>query len=295
MAHRRRPRHALHEVRHRQVRPERSRLYRERASARTVDGELSAQHPNATVDDIQDASRDVRVSTYSWLFKTRTTQRRTDASAAWSNCRRTRGSGKSWRALGYPFEIGDAIVCGGRRRFRRPAGRARATDRHGCERRQEFADRKASPRSNSRKARRYETHFAHEPDTQSPQLPPEIVDVVQHLLRDVVLGGTATRLADGMHVRPTADVRRLWQDWHRRPAFRSLARGGRLIESRKVNRTATFVFVDRQPLFRHIDRLRTRAVCGSLQLYERDGRAVVEVAWPDARAAVRADAGSHGS
>ena len=44
----------------------------------------------------------------------------------------------------------------------------------------------------------YETHFVRATVAPQAQLSPEIVDVVHGMLRDVVQGGTAKRLADGM-------------------------------------------------------------------------------------------------
>jgi hypothetical protein len=76
-----------------------------------------------------------------------------------------------------------------------------------------------------------------------PLLEPEIATVVQRLLRDVVEGGTAKRLADGM---ASPDGRALdvsGKTGTGDQRFNVYARGRRLIESRKVNRTATFVFV----------------------------------------------------
>lgn len=65
--------------------------------------------------------------------------------------------------------------------------------------------------------------------------------MVHQLLRDVVFGGTAKRFANGMTFR-RPDARRVWKDGNRRSTLQCV-RARRAIESRKVNRTATFVFV----------------------------------------------------
>lgn len=63
------------------------------------------------------------------------------------------------------------------------------------------------------------------------------------MLRDVVNGGTGARLSTGL---PLGDGRTLpvyGKTGTGDQRFGVYARGGRLIESRKVNRTAVFVFV----------------------------------------------------
>jgi hypothetical protein len=63
------------------------------------------------------------------------------------------------------------------------------------------------------------------------------------MLNDVVQGGTAKRLADGM-VFPNGTTLPVYgKTGTGDQRFEVFAKGGRLIESRKVNRSATFVFM----------------------------------------------------
>lgn len=199
-------------------------------------------HPDATEAELRTASRDARLTSYAWLFKTRhhlTQDRRIrhmvelQAYAAIS---------KSWRALGYPFEnvtpsyaaaIGasgdrpDALaqligIIAGDGRMRRP---------HSVD---TLAFAAGTP---------FETQFARAPSAGDQVVSPEIVAVARRLLRSVVLGGTGARLSTGLPLGNgrTLDVYGKTGTGDQR--FDVYARGGRLIESRKVNRTATFVFV----------------------------------------------------
>jgi membrane peptidoglycan carboxypeptidase len=198
-------------------------------------------HPLASVDDIQEASRDVRATTYSWLFKTRYHATQDRRIKRMVEAEAFVQIGKSWRALGYPFasltpSYAAAVGASGDR----PAALAQLIGTIAN-------DGKTLPTQSIAtlefaKDTPYETRFAHAATAPSAVLSPEICDVVHQLLRDVVLGGTAKRLADGITL---PDGRRL--DVYGKTGtgdqrLNVFARGARLIESRKVNRTATFVF-----------------------------------------------------
>lgn len=199
-------------------------------------------HPNVTGSDLRDASRGVRLESYSWLFKTRfhATQdrriRETIELQAYAPIVR------AWRALGYPFNsitpsYGCAIGAAGDR----PAALATlmgiiAND-----------GRKVQQESLSSltfaAATPYETHFAHAVDAGQLVILPAIVDVVRGLLRDVVTGGTGKRLADGLPLGQGRTLEVYGKTGTGDQRFNVYAHGARLIESRKVNRTATFVFM----------------------------------------------------
>ncbi len=199
------------------------------------------QHPNTTEAQLQTASHDVRVYTYKWLYKTRyhaTQDRRIRHMVELQAYQRI---GQSWRALGYPFEsltpsFAAAIGASGDR----PAALAELIGiiESGGKRLPteslsslEFAT--GTP---------FETRLSHARQPANAVLPEEIIGVVQVLLRDVVLGGTAKRLSDGMPLAngKTLDVFGKTGTGDQR--FEVFASGHRLIESRKVNRSATFVF-----------------------------------------------------
>jgi len=200
------------------------------------------KHPNATENELRQASRDARLTSYAWLFKThhRLTQDRRIRHMV--ELQAYAAIGKAWRALGYPFETvtpsyAAAIGASGDR----PDALAQligivADD--GKMRRAQSVDTLAFAAGTP-----YETHFAHAPSAGTRAISPEIVAVTRRLLREVVLGGTGARLAKGL---PLGDGRTL--DVYGKTGtgdqrFEVYAPGARLIESRKVNRTAVFVFV----------------------------------------------------
>ncbi|VVE46906.1 glycosyl transferase family 51 [Pandoraea communis] len=198
-------------------------------------------HPEATEADVQTASRDARVAAYSWLFKTRYHATQDRRIRYMVELQAYEEIGASWRALGYPFaaitpSYAAAIGASGDR----PAALAQLIG-------VVASGGIAVPTRNLTaldfaKNTPYETHFAPAPGGGQTALSPEIVEAVHGLLRDVVLGGTAKRLAEGMpasHAR-VLDVYGKTGTGDQR--FNVFSRGRRLIESRKVNRTATFVF-----------------------------------------------------
>jgi membrane peptidoglycan carboxypeptidase len=198
-------------------------------------------HPDASLNEVQEASRDARTDAYKWLFKTRYHATQDRRIKRMVEQRAYEEIGKSWRALGYPFakltpSYGAAIGASGDR----PAALAQLigiisnggkevpthsiTDL-------EFA--KGTP---------YETRFTRAQAEPNQVLSPDIARVVQVLVHDVVAGGTARRLADGIRF-PNGQVLPVsGKTGTGDQRFNVYAKGGRLIESRKVNRTATFVF-----------------------------------------------------
>jgi membrane peptidoglycan carboxypeptidase len=88
----------------------------------------------------------------------------------------------------------------------------------------------------------YETRFDHASVPAQTVLAPAIADAVRAMLRDVVQGGTAKRFADGMAPLDGRTLEVYGTTGTGDQRFNVPARGARLIESRKVNRTATFVF-----------------------------------------------------
>jgi cell division protein FtsI/penicillin-binding protein 2 len=199
-------------------------------------------HPQASRTELQQASHDTRIASYGWLFKSRfhaTQDRRIlaiierDAYAPVV---------RSWRALGYPFQTitpsyGAAVGAAGDR----PAALAKLMGI--------IANGGKAVQGENITALTfaagtpYETHFAHTSDAGQQVLSPAIVGEVRMLLRDVVQGGTAKRLAGGLPVGHGRTLVVQGKTGTGDQRFNVYARGGALIESRKVNRTATFVFM----------------------------------------------------
>ncbi|QQC66053.1 transglycosylase domain-containing protein [Paraburkholderia ginsengisoli] len=198
-------------------------------------------HPAATLDDIQKASRDVRLSTYSWLFKTRYHATQDRRIKRMVELRAYDAIGKSWQALGYPFatltpSYAAAIGASGDR----PAALAQligviANDGN-------KVPTESLTQLDFAKDTPYETHFRRAAVAPEQQLSPEIANVMQTLLRDVVTGGTARRLAEGMKFPDGQTLAVYGKTGTGDQRLNVYAKGARLIESRKVNRSATFVF-----------------------------------------------------
>lgn len=200
------------------------------------------EHPDATLDQVEQASRDVRKTAYAWLFKTRYRATQDRRIRHMVELRAYAAIGKSWQALGYPFanltpSYAAAIGASGDR----PAALAQLIgvianggNKVPTETIAQLDFAKDTP---------YETHFVRASVAPQTQLSPEIVNVVHRVLGEVVQGGTAKRLAGGMTFPDgkTLDVYGKTGTGDQR--FEVFAKGGRLIESRKVNRTATFVFI----------------------------------------------------
>ncbi|HEY3599870.1 MAG TPA: transglycosylase domain-containing protein, partial [Paraburkholderia sp.] len=199
-------------------------------------------HPNATADQLQEASRDARVEAYKWLFKTRyhgTQDRRIKRMV---EQRAYEEIGKSWRALGYPFakltpSYAAAIGASGDR----PVALAQLIGVIANGGRE--APTQSITELEFAKGTPYETRFTRAEPQPKEVLSPEIANEVHMLLRDVVSGGTARRLAQGITFPDGQTLQLYGKTGTGDQRFNVFARGGRLIESRKVNRTATFVFV----------------------------------------------------
>jgi len=198
-------------------------------------------HPQPKASELEQASRAARIESYSWLFKSHghvTQDRRilgiVERDAYGPIVR-------AWRALGYPFQAitpsyGSAVGAAGDR----PAALAKlmgviANDGRMVQTQHLSALTFAAGTP-------YETRFAPRSDAGEAVLSPAIVEEVRGLLRDVVQGGTARRVAAGLPLGNghTLEVRGKTGTGDQR--FNVYARGGGLVESRKVNRTATFVF-----------------------------------------------------
>ncbi|RDU97037.1 transglycosylase domain-containing protein [Trinickia dinghuensis] len=204
--------------------------------------EYLRQHPNATEDELRKASRNARMTSYAWLFKTHHHLTQDRRIRHMVELQAYDAIGKSWRALGYPFETitpsyAAAIGASGDR----PDALAHligiiAND--GKTHRAESIDTLTFAAGTP-----FETHFGRAPSPGHQAISPEIVTVARSLLRDVVLGGTGARLSTGL---PLGDGRTLevyGKTGTGDQRYNVYARGRGLIESRKVNRTAVFVFV----------------------------------------------------
>ncbi|QGZ63987.1 transglycosylase domain-containing protein [Paraburkholderia acidisoli] len=199
-------------------------------------------HPDATLAQVQQASRDTRLYTYQWLFKTKYHATQDRRIRHMIELRAYDAIGKSWRALGYPFDsitpsYGAAIGASGDR----PAALAQLIgliSSHG-----EKLPTHSFESLDFARGTPYETRFVHADTPPQALISPEISQVVRELLTSVVEGGTAKRLADGMTFPDGKTLPVYGKTGTGDQRFNVYAPGARLIESRKVNRSATFVFV----------------------------------------------------
>lgn len=199
-------------------------------------------HPGATLSQMTAASEQERQDVYQWLFKTHRKHAQDKRIAGLIEVEGFMEIHKQWKKMGYPFESlvpSYATTLGAS--ADRPAALAEMMGiivNGGV--------RKTSQRVTSlhfAKGTPYETLVTKAPPTTNEQvIAPEVARVAADAIRGVVSDGTAKRVksafvsADGSIIQVggktgTGDQR-----------FDVYASGGRLIESRYVNRSATFVF-----------------------------------------------------
>ena len=200
------------------------------------------QHPGATLSQAVEASRDERQSVYVWLFKTNHKDAQDWRIQSLMEIEAFLEISRGWRRLGYPFEsftssYAAAIGAAGDR----PAALAELMGiivnrgmRLPTERIHALHFAQGTP---------FETRLEQRPVKAERVMPEEVADAVRGALIDVVENGTAKRLngvfknPDGS---PMAVGGKTGTGDHR---FDVYGAGGRLISSRIVNRSATFVFL----------------------------------------------------
>lgn len=199
-------------------------------------------HPGAKLADVQAASSAERQAVYGWLFKTR----HKDAQDVRIRSLLEREAfveiQRAWQRLGYPFEsltpsYATALGASGdrpaalaelmgiivNRGLRVPAARIASL---------EFA--RNTP---------YETRLAYQAPPAERVLPAEVADSVRRALLGVVETGTAQRLNRSLVRRDGTPVEIGGKTGTGDHRFDVFGRGGKLVSSRVVNRSATFVFL----------------------------------------------------
>lgn len=200
------------------------------------------QNPQATLSQALQASYDVRQSVYDWLFNTRSPEKQDKRIRQMQEKDAFIAIARDWRRLGYPFEsltpsYATALGASGDR----PAALSELMGiivnkgvRLPVQRVSHLAFAHGTP---------FETHFEPASAPAHRLLPEAVTEVARHALLDVVQEGTARRLRAGMR---QADDQRILVGGktgtgdHR---YETYGANGRLIESRAVNRSATFVFL----------------------------------------------------
>jgi membrane peptidoglycan carboxypeptidase len=203
--------------------------------------EFRLRYPRATRAEVMDSSRDVRQEVYQWLFATRRTGAQDQRIRSILEVEAFFEIHKAWRRLGYPFA---ALVPS----FATAIGSA-------ADRPEQLAelvgillhDGKRQPSLRVEEVRiaegtPYETILRRRPRAGEQVLSPEVAAVTRAALLDVVENGTgrrawgAVRGADGLPL-PIGAKTGTGNNRHR-----VIGRGGRILEDRALNRTATLVF-----------------------------------------------------
>jgi membrane peptidoglycan carboxypeptidase len=204
--------------------------------------EFLRRQPDATLKQTLDASVDTRQEVYAWLFKTRNKYKQDKRIRQMTEEQAFVEIGRAWRRLGYPFEsltpsYGSALGSSGDR----PAALAELMGivvnkgmRLPLRKVQSLDFAKGTP---------YETHFENNTLAGERLLPVAITDLVRRSLVDVVENGTARRLKGGLRPangKPVEVGGKTGTGDHR---FETYGPGGRLLSTRIVSRSATFVFL----------------------------------------------------
>lgn len=199
-------------------------------------------NPKATLGQAVEASREQRQEVYEWLFKTHNKKTQESRIHQMLELEAFQEIAVAWRRLGYPFEAltpsyATALGASGDR----PASLAELMGiivNKGMlmpvRKLQSMEFAKGTP---------YETHFVHLPAAGKRVLPEEVTDVVRRSLIDVVQGGTGVRLRNGFGQKDGSFIEIGGKTGTGDQRFETYAPGGNLIESRAVNRSATFVFL----------------------------------------------------
>lgn len=207
---------------------------------RWVDAYLLA-HPRAGRAEVLGASREARLQAYDWLLRSRERPRQDRRIREVLEGDAYRRIAASWRALGYPFAtITPSYACALGASGDRPAalaeligmvvaGGVRAPMRQFT--RIDFAT--GTP---------YATRMVPPPASGTRVLAPEIAAALRPLLGSVVDGGTAIRLHGAWHLSDGRTIAVGGKTGTGDQRFDVYASGARLLESRRVNRSATFVF-----------------------------------------------------
>lgn len=199
-------------------------------------------HTGATLAQVQAASSDQRQAAYGWLFKTRHKDAQDVRIRSLLEREAFAEIHRAWQRLGYPFEAltpsyASALGASGdrpaalaelmgiivNRGLRLPAARIATL---------EFA--RDTP---------YETRLAYRAPPAERVLPAEVAASVRRALLGVVEGGTAQRLNRALVRRDGTPVEIGGKTGTGDHRFDIFGRGGKLISSRVVNRSATFVFL----------------------------------------------------
>jgi membrane peptidoglycan carboxypeptidase len=204
--------------------------------------EYSHRNPVATLDEVLSAGVKERQEVYAWLFKTRHKSAQDNRIRTVLEADAFKEIHKAWKRLGFPFDYlvpsyATAIGSSGDN----PAALARlmgilANDgvRRPTLRIRSLRFAAGTP---------FETIVKPRPAADERVLPSSLVAVVKQELIGVVKGGTARRISGAIALPDGTPVEVGGKTGTGDNRFERFAKGGAMIDSRVINRTAAFVFM----------------------------------------------------
>lgn len=199
------------------------------------------RHPDATRSEVIQASATARQEAYAWLLKTRNRRKQDVRIRILLEVDAFTHILKDWQKVGYPFgrlvpSLASALGSSGDR----PDALAQLMGiilnggvRLPMTRIDELHFATATP---------YDTDFTYVPSAPKRVLAPEVAATVREALMGVVAGGTASRLRSVYHDDAGNPLPVGGKTGTGDNRFDQFGRGGEVISSRPVDRTATFVF-----------------------------------------------------
>jgi membrane peptidoglycan carboxypeptidase len=199
------------------------------------------QHPDAQFKDAVAASRFERQEVYSWLFKSRHKSARDSRIRTMLEIEAFLDIHQRWQKLGYPFDhlvpsLATAIGSSGDR----PAALAELIGII-----QNDGIRLPTLRIDSLHFAAdtpYETRLANNPELGKRVLPSEVAAAMREALSKVVDAGTARRVSGSFKLDDGNVLAMGGKTGTGDNRIESIGAGGRILASRAINRTATFVF-----------------------------------------------------
>lgn len=199
------------------------------------------EQPQATFKDAVAASAEERQEVYGWLFKTRHKGARDSRIRTLLEVEAFLDIHQRWQRLGYPFDhlvpsLATAIGSSGDR----PAALAELMgiiQNDGVRQPSVRIDRLHFAAQTP-----YETLLAHDAQRGERVLPSEVAAALREALSQVVEAGTAKRLSGSFVLADGSKLTMGGKTGTGDNRIESVTRGGQVLSSRAINRTATFVF-----------------------------------------------------
>ncbi len=198
-------------------------------------------HPEATFGEVVKASEFERQEVYSWLFKSRHQSARDSRIRTMLEIEAFLDIHQRWQAVGYPFDhlvpsLATAIGSSGDR----PAALAELMGiilndgvRLPVLRIDSLTFASGTP---------YETRVVNDPNRGKRVLPSEVASALRGALSQVVDAGTAKRVAGSFTLPDGTPLAMGGKTGTGDNRLQAMGTGGRMLSSKSINRTATFVF-----------------------------------------------------